>query len=104
MKHTAWTSSIFDTELHDTACDVLHGGIIEHERRWQLDTELLLQAVSERDCCETVHSAVHERAVQENLFVEADCRLRHLLDGRRHILIAQALVCLHNSAGRRCCS
>mmetsp|Transcript_60096 Transcript_60096/g.127314 ORF Transcript_60096/g.127314 Transcript_60096/m.127314 type:complete len:249 (-) Transcript_60096:1927-2673(-) len=89
----AWKSSSRDqvdeqellalAQLYDVVDDRALRWVIEHEGRWQVHAQLLVQSVPEAHTCETVHSALHERAVLLHLFVGGKRHLNHF----RHSLL-----------------
>jgi len=78
-------------DFHDAFRHLLHIGVVEDQRRGQLNSQMLLEAIAEGNSGEAVHAAVHEWAIFRNLVLEADGRLRHLMDHMRHLRRVQSL-------------
>mmetsp|Transcript_20979 Transcript_20979/g.59500 ORF Transcript_20979/g.59500 Transcript_20979/m.59500 type:complete len:305 (-) Transcript_20979:481-1395(-) len=94
------SSLVLQAQLHNAVCHLLHRRVVEHQRRRQLDAQVLLQAVSERHRRQAIHAAVHQRAVQVQRLVQADGSLGHLLHGSHDVLGVEALRVQRHLRGR----
>merc|ERR1712107_44618 len=72
--------------VYEQSCDTLDGRVIEHDRGWQIDLELLLQLSAQFHACETVHAGLHERRVAVHLVASTDHVLDHSNDVALHDL------------------
>mmetsp|Transcript_5214 Transcript_5214/g.15378 ORF Transcript_5214/g.15378 Transcript_5214/m.15378 type:complete len:222 (-) Transcript_5214:973-1638(-) len=90
-------------ELHDAVRNLLHRRVVEDDRGGQLHVQVLLEPRAEGHGRQAVHAAVHQRIVGEDLVLDTDGGLGHLLHRPQHVLRAQAagLQDLDRHAGRR---